>query len=225
MGPHMVMPALSFTIPYRILWEISALSLNFTDLLLVVSAYLLGSISSAIVVCRAMGLPDPRTEGSNNPGATNVLRIGGKKAAAVTLLGDSLKGLIPMLCAHALGASPPALALTGAAAFLGHLYPVFFGFKGGKGVATALGVQFGLHWLFGAIVAGVWLFMAKVVKISSLSALVSMALAPLVIWWLWPAPELIAMQTGVSLILFWRHRSNIRNLIGGTEGKIKSRTG
>jgi len=191
------------------------------DTLLVVAAYLLGSVSSAIVVCRLLGLPDPRTLGSNNPGATNVLRIGGKKAAAITLLGDSLKGLLPMLAAHALGAAPALLALTGLAAFLGHLYPVFFGFQGGKGVATALGVQLGLHWMVGGTVAGLWLFMAKVVNISSLAALVSMALAPLVVWLVWPAPELLAMQCLMSALLFWRHRSNIRSLVSGTEDRIK----
>ncbi len=188
--------------------------------LLVIAAYLLGSISSAIIVCRIMGLPDPRSQGSNNPGATNVLRIGGKKAAAIALLGDTLKGLIPMLACHALGVSPLIFALTGMAAFLGHLYPVFFGFKGGKGVATAMGVQFGLSWLVGASVAGVWLFMAKVLNVSSLAALVSMSLAPLFVWIFWPAPELIVMQSLMSLILIWRHRSNIRNLLSGEEGKI-----
>ena len=193
--------------------------------LLILGAYLLGSISSAIIVCRLMGLPDPRTQGSNNPGATNVLRIGGKKAAAITLLGDSLKGLIPMLVAHLLNASPLVLALTGMAAFLGHLYPVFFGFQGGKGVATALGVQFGLHWGIGAAVGLIWLFMAKVINISSLSALVSMALAPVIVWLIWPAPELIVMQIVLSLILFWRHRSNIQNLFEGSEGKIKNQNG
>lgn len=190
------------------------------DILLVAGAYLLGSISSAILVCRLMGLPDPRTQGSNNPGATNVLRIGGKKAATVTLLGDSLKGLIPMLVAHALGVSVTVLALTGMAAFFGHLYPVFFGFKGGKGVATALGVQFGLHWGLGLAVAAVWLFIAKGLKISSLAALVSMALAPLFVWLIWPAPELLIMQTVMTVILIWRHRSNIQNLLSGQESRI-----
>ena len=191
------------------------------DILLVVFAYLLGSLSSAIIVCKLMGLPDPRTQGSNNPGATNVLRIGGKKAAAITLVGDSLKGLIPLLAAHALDVTPLIFALTGMAAFLGHLYPLFFGFKGGKGVATALGVQFGLHWMIGGGVAAIWLFMAKVINISSLAALVSMALAPAIVWLVWPAPELVIMQIALTLILFWRHRSNIRNLISGAEGKIK----
>ena len=188
--------------------------------LLVVAAYLLGSISSAIIVCRIMGLPDPRTQGSNNPGATNVLRIGGKKAAAITLLGDALKGFIPVLACHALGVSPLIFAVTGMAAFLGHLYPVFFGFNGGKGVATAMGVQFGLSWMIGAAVAGMWLFMAKVLNVSSLAALVSMSIAPLFVWLFWPEPELIIMQSVMSLILIWRHRSNIRNLLSGEEGKI-----
>jgi glycerol-3-phosphate acyltransferase PlsY len=191
-----------------------------TDYLLIIAAYLMGSVSSAIIVCKLMGLPDPRTQGSNNPGATNVLRIGGKKAAAITLLGDSLKGFIPVLIANLIGVTPLILAAVALAAFLGHLYPLFFGFKGGKGVATALGVQFGLGWQIGAGVGLIWLIMAKVVKISSLSALVSMALAPLVVWLFWPAPELIGVQVVISLILFWRHRSNIRNLISGKEGKI-----
>jgi glycerol-3-phosphate acyltransferase PlsY len=187
---------------------------------LVLLAYLLGSISSAIIVCRVMRLPDPRSQGSYNPGATNVMRIGGKKAAAITLFGDMVKGLIPMLIAHLADAPPLLLALTGLAAFLGHLYPLFFNFKGGKGVATALGVQFGLHWGVGLAVALVWLFTAKVVNISSLSALVSMALAPFFVWLIWPQPELIVMQIIMSVILFWRHRSNITNLISGAENKI-----
>jgi len=193
-----------------------------TVVLLVVAAYLLGSVSSAILVCRVLGLPDPRTQGSNNPGATNVLRIGGKKAAAITLVGDSLKGLLPMVAGYLLGMAPAVLAATGLAAVLGHLYPVFFGFRGGKGVATALGVQIGLWWPIGLTVAGIWLFVAKVLRISSLSALVSMALAPLVVWLFWPDEALIGMQLVISGLLFWRHRGNIRNLISGTEGKIQA---
>ena len=193
-----------------------------TSALLVLGAYLLGSVSSAVLVCRLMGLPDPRTQGSNNPGATNVLRIGGKKAAAITLVGDSLKGVIPLLVGHLLHAVPLALAGAGLAAFLGHIYPVFFGFRGGKGVATALGVQIGLYWPVGLTVAAIWLFMALVVKISSLSGLVAMPLAPAVVWYFWPAPELAAMQVLITLILFWRHRSNIRNLLSGSEDKINA---
>jgi len=190
----------------------------------IVAAYLLGSVSSAIIVCKIMGLPDPRTEGSNNPGATNVLRIGGKKAAAITLFGDMLKGVIPVLVAQLAGLFDPLiLALTAAAAFLGHLYPVFFGFKGGKGVATALGVQFGLMWQIGAVVAAIWLLMAKGLKISSLAALVSMALAPVIVWYFWPAQELIIMQAFVSVLLFWRHRTNIQRLISGEESLIRKK--
>jgi glycerol-3-phosphate acyltransferase PlsY len=196
-----------------------------TDLLLIAAAYLLGSISSAILVCRIMGLPDPRSEGSNNPGATNVLRIGGKKAAFLTLTGDMLKGFLPTLTAGLLGVDPLVLAAVGLAAFLGHLYPLFFGFKGGKGVATAMGIQFGLGWQIGGMVVAIWLIMARLVKISSLSALVAMALAPLVVWWFQPAPEPIAMQLIISLILFWRHRSNIHNLVSGEEGRINQEQG
>jgi glycerol-3-phosphate acyltransferase PlsY len=202
-----------------------------TPILLVIGSYLLGSVSSAILVCRLMGLPDPRTQGSKNPGATNVLRIGGKKAAGITLFGDMLKGLLPMLTAHLLQVSPLVFALTGMAAFLGHLYPIFFDFQGGKGVATALGVQFGLHWAIGGSVGLVWLFMAKVMNISSLAALTSMALAPLIVWLvlpytaIGPSLELVAMQVLLSLILFWRHRSNIQNLLSGAEGKISREQG
>ena len=192
-----------------------------TNATLIIVAYLLGSISSAIIVCRLMSLPDPRTLGSNNPGATNVLRLGGKKAAALTLIGDMLKGFIPVLGANLLGVKPSVLALVSIAVFLGHLYPIFFGFKGGKGVATALGIQFGLDWQIGGSVALIWLLIAKGSNISSLAALVSMALAPLIIWFFWPAPALILMQLLLSSILFWRHRTNIRDLISGVEGKIK----
>jgi len=145
-------------------------------ILLIIGAYLIGSISTAIIVCRLMGLPDPREGGSGNPGATNVLRIGGekgKKAAAITLLGDSLKGLIPVLVAQGMGLEPLWIVLVGFMAFIGHLYPVFFKFQGGKGVATMLGVMFGLSLPIGLAVAGTWLFVAKVLKISSLSALIA----------------------------------------------------
>lgn len=192
------------------------------DFLLVLGAYLLGSLSSAILVCRIMGLPDPRTQGSNNPGATNVLRFGGKKAAAIVLLGDSLKGLLPVLVAYWLNVDTLTLALTGIAAFLGHLYPVFFGFKGGKGVATSFGVQFGLYWPVGLLCAGIWLFIAKVIKISSLSALISMGLAPFFVWLIHPEIEFIIVQSLMSLLLLWRHKSNIEKLASGKEDKIQN---
>jgi len=190
------------------------------DITLIIAAYLLGSVSSAIVVCRLMGLPDPRTQGSNNPGATNVLRIGGKKPAAITLVGDSLKGFIPVLIANLMNVEISTLAAVSMAAFLGHLYPVFFRFQGGKGVATALGVQFGLSWMIGGSVAAIWLFIAYVIKVSSLSALVSMALAPLIVWLVTASTSLTVMSAIMTLLLFWRHRSNIQKLIAGDEGKI-----
>lgn len=183
-------------------------------------AYLAGSISSAIIVCKIMGLPDPRTQGSNNPGSTNVLRIGGSKAAFFTLVGDMLKGFLPVFIALQMEVSVTVLAATAMAAFLGHLYPIFFGFKGGKGVATGLGVQFGISWMIGGVIAGLWLFIAKGLRISSLAALVSMGVAPLVVWYFWPEPELIIMQTVMTIMLFWRHRTNIQQLIDGTESKI-----
>lgn len=192
------------------------------DILLILGAYLLGSLSSAILVCRMMGLPDPRTQGSNNPGATNVLRIGGKKAAALAFLGDSLKGLVPVLIGYLLNVDHLTLALIGAAAFLGHLYPVFFGFKGGKGVATSFGVQFGLYWQVGLISALIWLFIAKVIRISSLSALISMALAPVFVWLFYPVLEFIIVQSLMSLLLIWRHKSNIQKLLSGKEDTIKN---
>ena len=192
-----------------------------TDIFLVLAGYLFGSISTAIVVCRLMGLPDPRSQGSRNPGTTNVLRIGGKKAAILTLAGDMLKGLVPVLIARALGAGPEIQAATGLAGFLGHLYPVFFGFQGGKGVATALGVFFGLHWLTGLVVTGIWIAMALLFRISSLSALTAMLLAPLLFWYLQPEMSFVYATIVISVMLFWRHRTNIRDLLSGKEGRIK----
>jgi acyl phosphate:glycerol-3-phosphate acyltransferase len=194
------------------------------DILLVLGGYLFGSISTAILTCHLMGLPDPRSEGSGNPGATNVLRLGGKKAAFLTLSGDMLKGLVPVLISQALHASPLIQSATALAAFLGHLYPVFFGFKGGKGVATALGVAFGLYWPAGLSVAGIWLLMAFIFRISSLSALTAMLLAPVCFWLLKPEPAFIGVMIIITLMLFWRHRTNIRDLLNGTEGKIELRS-
>ena len=199
------------------------------DILFIVAAYLIGSISTAIVVCKLMGLPDPRSEGSGNPGATNVLRVGGKKAAAITLFGDMLKGFIPVFVASFFNLTDIGFALVGFAAFIGHLYPVFFGFKGGKGVATMLGVLFGIHWMAGLATALTWLLMAKVVKISSLSALVATLLAPLYIFLIMGMYLKISMDHVLPLIittavmtaiLFWRHRSNIQKLLSGEESKI-----
>ena len=196
------------------------IQLEILEYILIFASYLIGSLSSAIIVCKIMGLPDPRGEGSGNPGATNVLRFGGKKAAAITLAGDMIKGLIPVLIAQYLNISVLGIALVGLAAFLGHLYPVFFQFKGGKGVATMLGVMFGFSWWIGLATAGTWLFMAKIVKISSLSALVATALAPVYVWLWFNHPEPIGVTIFMTVILFWRHRSNIQNMMKGTEGAI-----
>ena len=188
--------------------------------LLILLAYLFGSLSAAILLCRLLGLPDPRTQGSGNPGATNVLRIGGKKAAAATLFLDMLKGLLPVLLARALAAPLEIQAAVALAAFLGHLYPVFFRFQGGKGVATALGVLLALNWLVGLATIATWLVMALLFRISSLAALTAILLTPLYFWLLDRQAPLLAVAVMITLLLFWRHRSNIRKLRDGTEGRI-----
>jgi len=185
--------------------------------LLVPLAYLAGSVSSAIIVCRMMGLADPRENGSGNPGATNVMRIGGKKAAAITLFGDALKGLLPVLLAKALEVDSMLLSAVVFAAFLGHLYPVFFQFKGGKGVATSLGVTLGVAWLLGLAVFGTWLLVYKIGKISSLSALVAAILTPVYVWLIVGDKNLVATFSLIAVILLWRHRGNIQRLLVGQE--------
>jgi glycerol-3-phosphate acyltransferase PlsY len=192
------------------------------DISLVVFAYLLGSLSAAIITCKLMGLPDPRSEGSHNPGATNVLRYGGKKAAAITLLGDMLKGLVPVIVARLAGVEDSVVAAVAMAAFLGHLYPLFFAFHGGKGVATALGVFLGVSWPVGVALLLTWLAMAKLFRISSLSALTAAVLAPLYTWLLLPHSIYISLSFAIALLLLWRHRSNIQRLMTGTEGKIRN---
>ena len=189
--------------------------------LLIAAAYLLGSISSAILVCRAWGLPNPRSQGSKNPGATNVKRIGGNAPAAVTLAGDLLKGALPVRIGHAFGLDPLWLMLTGAAAFLGHLYPLFFEFRGGKGVATLLGVLLAFDLVLGLAVAGTWLLAAKGFRLSSLSALIATALAPLYAWMLQIDTRTITVLILMVALLWWRHRSNIRRLIQGDEDRIR----
>ncbi|WP_455207821.1 glycerol-3-phosphate 1-O-acyltransferase PlsY [Kaarinaea lacus] len=197
------------------------IELDTTFFILVTVAYLMGSLSTAIIVCKMMGLPDPRTEGSHNPGATNVLRIGGKKAAAITLAGDAFKGLVPVLIAHAFQQPLANLGIIGFAAFLGHLYPVFFAFRGGKGVATAFGAILGISWPVGLAVLVTWLIMAKLFKISSLSALTAAGLAPLYFWLIEPNLPLLITSIVMSALLIFRHRSNIQNLIKGTEDTIR----
>lgn len=190
------------------------------QILMVVGAYLLGSINSAIIVSKAFSLPDPRDLGSGNPGATNILRTGSKLAAAITLAGDLLKGLISVLAVDLFTANAPLVAATGIAALLGHMYPLYYGFKGGKGVATTLGVLLGFDWLLGAIWIAFWLFTALLFRYSSLAALVATLLI-LVISWFWTENIWIFISLAIiTLFVFWRHRSNIRNLLSGDETKI-----
>ncbi|MEK6551806.1 MAG: glycerol-3-phosphate 1-O-acyltransferase PlsY [Pseudomonadota bacterium] len=188
--------------------------------LLPVAAYLLGSVSSAIVISRALGLTDPRTVGSKNPGATNVLRSGGKWAAALTLAGDILKGAAAVLVARWLSDDTQILAATAGAVFLGHLYPLWHGFKGGKGVATALGVWLALSPWVGVALIATWLGMAVIFRYSSLAAIVASVTAPFFVWWLAPEPAYLVAMTVMSLLLLYRHRSNIRNLTAGRESRI-----
>jgi len=197
--------------------------LTLSGALLICTAYLLGSLSSAIVYCRMTGLPDPRSTGSGNPGATNVLRFGGKRAAAIVLLGDAFKGWAPVAIGTLAGFDHGTLAVVGIAAFLGHLFPVFFAFRGGKGVATALGVCIGLSPWLGMLLVLIWLTVASAFRISSLAALCSALAAPLCTWWLLDDPRLVAAVGTMSVLLIWRHQSNIKNLLAGTEGKIGGR--
>ena len=195
----------------------------------VVAAYLIGSLSFAVIVSRVMGLNDPRTYGSGNPGATNVLRSGSKAAAAVTLLLDALKGLVPVLLVKLFGEhfglGDSTLALVALAAFLGHLYPVFFGFKGGKGVATALGVLLGISGWLGLATALTWLLIAVFFRYSSLAALVASIFAPVYyvlcsgIVWNAETPVTVAIVI-MAMLLIWRHRENIQRLMAGKESKL-----
>lgn len=194
------------------------------DLALVVAAYLAGSLASAVVVCRLMGLPDPRREGSRNPGATNVLRLGGRKAAFITLLGDYLKGFLPVLAAYALDASAAVLVGVALAAFLGHLYPVFFGFEGGKGVATAFGAVTALAWPVAAAMAATWLAVAVLTRYSSLASIVTAVLIPVYTWLLTGSVTWSAGLAAMSVLLLWRHRANIGRLLNGRESRIGDRS-
>ena len=201
----------------------------FAPLLATLAAYLLGSLAFAVIVSRLMGLADPRTFGSGNPGATNVLRSGSKAAAIVTLLLDAAKGLVPVLLVKSwgapLGMSEGTIALVAVAAFLGHLYPVFFRFQGGKGVATFLGAVFGIDLLLGVATGATWLIIAYFFRYSSLSSLVSAVFAP--VFYLmgdgvaWAADRAVVGALCVmALLLVWRHRENINRLVAGTESRL-----
>ena len=189
-------------------------------LIFAIAGYLLGSVSSAVVVSRAMNLPDPRNEGSGNPGATNVLRLGNNVGAGLTLAGDILKGVIPVMVARLLSEDPLTAALAGVAAFGGHLFPLFFGFKGGKGVATALGVFAAVSLPVAGGLALTWIVTALVFRYSSLAALISAASAPIWTWWLLADPVYTGLAIVLGLILILRHWGNIQRLLSGTESKI-----
>lgn len=188
-------------------------------ILLLILAYLLGSINSAILVCKCFGLPSPRTVGSGNPGTTNVLRLGSKPAAAVTLIGDILKGIVPVLIARIWLTHIDELAFIGLAAIIGHLFPVWFGFKGGKGVATSIGVFFALNWILGLCFIGTWLIIALISRYSSLSAIIATLLTPVYGFFLLGAQALLPLII-IALLVLIRHRGNIVRLFSGTESKI-----
>nr|WP_295770466.1 glycerol-3-phosphate 1-O-acyltransferase PlsY [Rhodoferax sp.] len=204
----------------------------FYPLLATVAAYLIGSLSFAVIVSRSMGLNDPRTYGSKNPGATNVLRSGNKAAAIVTLLLDAFKGWLPVMLVkwfgepHGLGDG--TLAMVGLAAFLGHLFPVFFRFVGGKGVATALGVLLATSWILGLATGVTWLVIAYAFRYSSLASLLAAVFAPVYYVFgdglVWVMDKSIVLSTAVmSLLLIWRHTENISRLVKGTESKLGSK--
>ncbi|MCX7164527.1 MAG: glycerol-3-phosphate 1-O-acyltransferase PlsY [Betaproteobacteria bacterium] len=188
-----------------------------------VFGYLLGSLPFAVIVSRAFRLADPRSFGSGNPGATNVLRSGHKAAALLTLIGDAAKGWLAMFVAALAGAGEAAVAAAGLAAFLGHVFPFTLGFRGGKGVATALGVLLGFSGALAAITAGIWLTVIAVTRYSSLAALAAAAAAPVLAWWLLGNTLITLIVTLVSAVLIYRHKSNIRNLLAGSEGRVGGR--
>lgn len=190
------------------------------DTLVVVIGYLLGSLPFAVIVSRAFGLADPRSYGSNNPGATNVLRSGNKLAALLTLVGDAAKGWFAVWLAHRLGADTLAVALAGLAAFLGHVFPVFLRFKGGKGVATAFGVLIGIQALLAVDAVIAWLVIAIGTRYSSLAAIGAALVAAVAAWGSLGDPKLAGGVSLVCLILIWRHKENIRRLLAGTETRI-----
>ncbi len=199
----------------------------FWSVCVVVLAYLLGSLSFAVIVSRAMRLDDPRSYGSGNPGATNVLRSGNKLAAVFTLLLDAVKGIVAVLIARflaeRLGYGDGVVALAGLAAFLGHLYPVFFRFHGGKGVATAAGVLLALDPWVGLASLGTWLAIAIVTRYSSLAALATALLVPVYVYFFHGDSQIVVAVAVMSVLLIWRHRANITKLLNGTESKLGSK--
>lgn len=188
-----------------------------------IGSYLLGSISSAIIICKICNLPDPRTQGSGNPGATNVLRIGGKKVAAFVLIFDGLKGAIPVMLAHYFGLNMFELTIILLSAFLGHVFPIYYGFKGGKGVATYLGGLIGLSFFVGLTFSIIWLIVAKVIKVSSIAALTATLLSPIYFYFITTHDMRATMVIFlINLFIYFTHRENIRRIMNGEEGVIGS---
>lgn len=206
--------------------------MDFTlDLLLIPAAYLIGSISFAVVVSKCMNLPSPHSYGSGNPGATNVLRTGNKRAAVLTLIGDALKGFLAVMVARAILGDQSLTATLGSwvlcgvvvAVFLGHLFPLFHGFKGGKGVATACGILFGINWILGVATLGTWIIVATFMRYSSLAALAAAVFGPIYFVFLFGFQPMAIALVLVCALLIWRHRNNITNLLNGTESRIGSK--
>jgi glycerol-3-phosphate acyltransferase PlsY len=201
------------------------------ELLVIPIAYLIGSISFAVIVSKCMRLPDPHSYGSGNPGATNVLRTGNKLAAVLTLLGDALKGYLAVMLARmllgdtSLTSTLNSWLLCGVviAVFLGHLFPIFHGFKGGKGVATACGILFGINWILGVATLSTWIIVATFMRYSSLAALAAAVFGPIYFVFLFGFQPMAIALAFICALLIWRHRSNIRNLMNGTESRIGSK--
>ena len=190
------------------------------NIFLIFLAYLLGSISAAILVCKLLRLSDPRTGGSGNPGTTNVMRLHGKTAAFLTLTGDVFKGIIPVLLAKVIVGSEFIIALSGFAAFLGHIFPIYFKFKGAKGVATLIGILLATHRLLGLAYAITWILTAAIFRYSSLAALIATLSIPFYTYFLEQNFQYTVSFSMIAVILFWRHKSNIYNLLNNKERKI-----
>lgn len=196
------------------------MSIQLNLIIAVALAYLIGSISFSILIARWFSLPDPRSLGSGNPGATNMLRTGNKKAAILTLIGDLLKGLVPLLIARWMQFDLLALCLMGFAAIVGHMYPIYYRFHGGKGVATTLGVLLGVYWPLAIAWGLIWLIVAKLIGYSSLAALVATTALPIIVWTISLPETILYLSLATMVLVVWRHRSNIKKLLSGEEDKI-----
>ncbi len=193
------------------------------DVFVVIAAYLVGSVSCAIIVSKLYALPDPRTCHSGNPGATNVLRSGGRKAGLLTLCGDFAKGAIPLLIVKEMNFALPSLAAVAAATFFGHLFPLYHGFRGGKGVATLWGCLCGLGWWMGLIWVGLWLFILGVSRYVSIASILISLFTPIIVWWFSQSMVLTSAFTIMGMMVVWRHRGNIQRLQDGTENKFQKK--